>query len=182
MAKALATVTEYIKSFGAFSQMDEEDETCWMSEYDAKKDVVTDDSVSESTDAGSSDGSSAHRSRSGLPTSISKDDFWQFYRRLSDIQSQSQLNVCPEGISSIAQKTQVSDECSQSECSKLLLKSLPDEAGKNLSLKKPKQNKKSPAAPARRGCLGRKWRMFGGSSANAQDADQMFSILAEQIY
>jgi len=162
MARVLTTVTEYIKSFGAFSQADEEDDT-WMSEHDRKKDFVNDDSISdESTDAGSSDGFSANRSQSGLQKSISKDDFWQFYRRLSDIQSQSQLNVCPEGISSIAQKIQVSD--GQSECSKT------------------KQNMKTPFSPACRGCFGRKWRMFGGSSANAQDADQMFSILAEQIY
>mmetsp|Transcript_27030 Transcript_27030/g.43252 ORF Transcript_27030/g.43252 Transcript_27030/m.43252 type:complete len:158 (+) Transcript_27030:92-565(+) len=157
MPAVLATVKEYLRSFGATSQVDDENA---MSE----KDFDNEDNASESTDVGSTDSfTDAHprRSRSALQSNISSDDFKQFYRRLSDLQS-SQANVCPEGFRKLPQEVHgISEKC---------------------SLEKPTQDVKSPAVQAHRGCFGRAWRLLGEPSPNAQDREEVFAILAEQIY
>jgi hypothetical protein len=192
MAAVLATVTEYIRSFGATNQVEEEEEeeTNWMSGYDGTdrfskasvdaKDFGNDDIISESTHAGSADSFSdgqTHRSRSALQTNISSDDFWHFYQRLSDLQS-SQTNVCQEEINVVVQETQISDGCPQCEYWKLPLEPLPDKDSENFPHEKPKLNMKTSAALARRGCFRRNMRMFWTMFLEQDE----FSILAEQIY
>jgi hypothetical protein len=221
MPAVLATVKEFLRSFGATG----EEDSPWMNEKDFHNESI----VSESTDVGSTDTFSdahTHRSRSALQTNISS-DCKHFHQRFSDLQS-SQTNVCPEKDSQfgssqpgLTQEPVLGEGCANlfddkpltyrsANIVKQILKlsdnrncalAKPTQGTKNSvaqirkpltrrsaavvkqilalsdSLEKPSQNTK-----AHREGFKKKPTMVEESASNPHDRDQMFSILAEQIY
>jgi len=124
--RSFGAVTEYLRSFGALSQVDE-DEVQDKPQWKVRKDPnVNRDIESESTDAGSD-----------IQQSISHDDYQQLYRRLSILQSSSKPNVCPEECQPMAQNSSENSD--------------KDKARQD-AFKLPKRKMKTPVANARRWC------------------------------
>jgi len=122
----------------------------------------------ESTNAGSFSEMQTHESQDALQTNISSEDFCNFHRRLSEIQDsplrrKTVLTTVTEQLRSFGATIRSFGATRQPDS---------DEDDESSAVEKPRENKKASKAHAskkhtkvsvaqsRRGCAGKKWRMF----------------------
>jgi hypothetical protein len=202
-------VEYFIMSFGANLHADEE--THWVSEYDGidnfnkavmDGDSAMDDSTSETTDVGSADSLADLRTES-CPTSKSHEEFWHFYRSadsLADMLRSTDSLMLKGFLEEVDATVQQTSGCSSFDYWKLPLEPLPSfkpvEDAEEIVETPPSQARAILKSRMATSCVGSRRtklrvverlsktfkRSPFGSKLEAQDANQMFTVLAEQIY